>query len=135
NIQPQIDAEARFSRLIETSFVGLTINDARGNITYMNPSLLQLLGYEKHEVEDGNMRWEDLTPPEFAAADTEAARQLSATGTCQPYEKMNIARDGRRIPILIGATCMRDASGASTEIAAFILDLTNLKRAETALIQ
>jgi len=135
NIQPQIEAEARFSHLIETSFVGLTISDARGYITYMNPSLLQLLGYEKHEVEGGKMKWKDLTPPEFAAADAEAARQLSSTGICQPYEKVNIARDGRRIPILIGGTCLRDDSGASTEIAAFILDLTHLKRAETALIQ
>lgn len=135
NIQPQVDAEARFSHLIETSFVGLTISDANGNITYMNPSLLKLLGYEKHEVEDGKMSWRDLTPPEFAALDAEATRQLAATGTCQPYEKVNIARDGRRIPILVGATCMRDDSGASTENAAFILDLTYLKRAETALIQ
>ena len=133
NIQPQIDAEARFSHLIETSFVGLTISDADGNITYMNPSLLQLLGYQSHEVE--GMSWKQLTPPEFAAVDAEAARQLSATGTCQPYEKVNIARDGRRIPILVGATSMRDDSGASTEIAAFILDLTNLRRAESALIQ
>jgi PAS domain S-box-containing protein len=135
NIQPQIDAEARFSRLIETSFVGLSIADANGTITYMNPSLLKLLGYEKHEVESGNMHWKDLTPPEFAAADAVAHRQLMATGVCQPYEKVNIARDGRRVPILVGATCMRDDAGVSTENAAFILDLTNLKRAESALIQ
>jgi PAS domain S-box-containing protein len=135
NIQPQIDAEARFSRLIETSFVGLSISDTNGKITYMNPSLLKLLGYDKQDIESGNMRWQDLTPPEFAAADAEAARQLSASGVCQPYEKVNIARDGRGIPILVGATCMRDESGVSTENACFILDLTHLKRAESALIQ
>ncbi|MEO6983372.1 MAG: PAS domain-containing protein, partial [Edaphobacter sp.] len=135
NIQPQVDAEARFSHLIETSFVGLTISGPDGTITYMNPSMLKLLGYEKHEVESGAMSWKNLTPPEFADADAEADRQLSATGTCQPYEKVNIARDGRRIPILLGATSMRDDSGASTQIAAFILDLTNLKRTESALIQ
>ena len=135
NIQPQIDAEARFSRLIETSFVGLSISDATGTITYMNPSLLKLLGYKKHEVDSGKMRWKDLTPPEFAAADAVADRELTATGVCQPYEKVNIARDGRRVPILVGATCIRDESGVKTENACFILDLTNLKRAESALIQ
>jgi PAS domain S-box-containing protein len=135
NIQPQVDAETRFRRLIETSFVGLCISEPNGTITYMNPSLLNLLGYDRNEVESGKMSWKDLTPPEFAAIDAEAARQLTATGICQPYEKVNIARDGRRIPILVGATCMRDDSGISTENACFILDLTNLKRAESALIQ
>jgi PAS domain S-box-containing protein len=135
NIQPQVDAEARFSRLIETSFVGLCISDPDSTITYMNPSLLRLLGYEKSDVDSGTMRWKDLTPPEFAAADAEADRQLATTGICQPYEKVNISRDGHRIPILVGATCMRDDSGARTENACFILDLTNLKRAEAALIQ
>jgi PAS domain S-box-containing protein len=135
NIQPQIDAEARFSRLIETSFVGLSISNADGTITYMNPTLLKLLGYEKHEVDSGRMRWKDLTPPEFASLDVEADRQLTATGICQPYEKENIARNGRRIPILVGATCIRDESGAKTENACFILDLTHIKRAEAALIQ
>jgi PAS domain S-box-containing protein len=135
NIQPQIEAETRFSRLIETSFVGLCISNPDSTITYMNPSLLKLLGYEKSDVDSGTMRWRDLTPPEFAAADAEADRQLTTTGICQPYEKVNIARDGRRIPILVGATCMRDDSGARTENAAFILDLTHLKRAEAALIQ
>jgi PAS domain S-box-containing protein len=134
NIQPQISAEVRFSRLIETSFVGVSISDAIGNITYMNPSLLSLLGYERSEVV-GRMRWQDLTPPEFTAVDAEADRQLTATGVCLPYEKVNIARDGRRVPILVGATCIRDESGAKTENAAFILDLTNVKRAETALVQ
>ncbi len=128
NIQPQISAEARFSRLIETTFVGVSIADASGNITYMNPSLLKLLGYEKSEVV-GRMHWQDLTPPEFAPLDAEADRQLTATGVCQPYEKVNIARDGRRIPILCGATCIHG------ENAAFILDLSDRKRAETALIQ
>ena len=134
NIQPQISAENRFSRLIETSFVGVSISDAAGNITYMNPSLLRLLGYELNEVV-GRLRWQDLTPPEFAPLDAEADRQLTATGVCQPYEKVNIARDGRRIPILVGATCIRDESGAKTENAAFLLDLTARKRAESALIQ
>jgi PAS domain S-box-containing protein len=134
NIQPQISAEVRFSRLIETSFVGVSIANASGNITYMNPSLLKLLGYERSEVV-GRMRWQDLTPPEFAPLDAEADRQLTATGVCQPYEKVNIARDGRRIPILVGATCIRDETGAKTENAAFILDLSDRKRAESALIQ
>jgi PAS domain S-box-containing protein len=135
NIQPQIAAEARFSRIIETSFVGLCISNADSTITYMNPSLLKLLGYEKHDVESGRMSWKNLTPPEFAALDAEADRQLNATGICQPYEKVNIARDGRRVPILVGATCIRDESGAKTENACFILDLSHLKRAESALIQ
>ncbi|MFZ1930175.1 MAG: sensor histidine kinase, partial [Candidatus Sulfotelmatobacter sp.] len=53
-------------------------------------------------------------------------------GRCEVYEKVYIAKDGRRVPILIGAATI-DAARSEPEIAAFVTDLTPLKAAEGAL--
>jgi len=58
--------------------------------------------------------------------------QLRVTGRCDVYEKAYIARDGRRIPILIGASIL-EPSASDPEVAAFVTDLTPLKMAEAAL--
>lgn len=48
------------------------------------------------------------------------------------YEKAYIAKDGTRVPILIGAVII-DSPGDEPQVAAFVTDLTPLKTAEEAL--
>ena len=73
-----------------------------------------------------------FTPPEYAEADARAVEQLRASGRCDVYEKAYIAKNGRRVPILIGAAII-GPSDTDPEIAAFVTDLTPLKIAEEAL--
>jgi PAS domain S-box-containing protein len=126
-------SESRFRRLVETSSIGINIGDLQGRISYINPSLLKLLGYTKEEVKRGELRWDQLTPPEYSDADHRAVEQLRTRGTCQPYEKVYLAKDGHRVPILLGATDISEQPDGPTEIAAFVTDLTQLKQAESAL--
>lgn len=127
------ESEARFRRLIETASVGINIGDLSGGLTYMNPSLLNLLGYTKEEVENGQVRWNEITPSEYAQFDARATEQLRTSGTCQPYEKVYLAKDGRRVSVLVGASDISEAHSGKEEIAAFVTDLTQLKQTELAL--
>ena len=122
-------SETRFRQLAETSTFGLVIGDFEGNVFHFNPTVRDLLGYTEEDVAAGLVRWDRLTPPEFASVDAQAVRQLAATGRCTPYEKAYVAKDGRRVPILVGASLLESADGR-TEVAAFILDLTERKRRE-----
>jgi PAS domain S-box-containing protein len=129
-------SEERFRLLIDQASVGIVIGDLGGSLTYMNPTLLRGLGYTREEMEDGTIRWDELTPPEYAQADRQAIQELQTTGVAQPYQKVYIARDGRHIPLLVGA--VRIPSQEMTdheEIAVFLTDLSSQKQAETALIQ
>ena len=129
-------SEVRFRRLVETAGVGVLIGDMNGGITYINPTLEKLLGYDAEDVIQGLVRWDVLTPPEFAESDREAMEQLRDRGSAVPYEKAYVAKDGRRVPVLLGATMLPESTaGEPAKVAVFVTDLSSLKRTETALMQ
>ena len=129
-------SEERFRRLIESASVGLLIGDLKGGISYINPTLLKLLGYTSDEVVNGAIQWSNLTPPEFADRDALAVEQLGKSGTADPYEKVYLGKDGRRIPLLVGATMITAPDDSSeTSVAVFLTDLSQQKLAEGALVQ
>ncbi|MFT4112902.1 PAS domain S-box protein [Silvibacterium sp.] len=130
-------SEERFRQLVGRAGIGINIGDASGNLTYINPAMLQLIGYTREEVERGDIRWSDITPPEFKDADNNAIRQLREHGIAEPYEKVYIAKDGRRIPVLLHAANIPCLSGDSSQedIAVFFTDLTQQKRSEAVLLQ
>jgi PAS domain S-box-containing protein len=124
-------AAKRFSSLVEANPFGMVIGSLAGDLRYVNPAFLGTLGYSQAEVSAGQVRWDHLTPPEYSAADAGAVEQLRATGRCDVYEKVYLAKDGRRVPILLGASTIGPSAG-ELEIAAFVTDLTPLKIAQEA---
>ncbi len=128
-------SENRFRRLIEEANVGVVIGNLKGNLSYLNPATLKLLGYTKEDVESGQVHWDKLTPPEFAERDKKAIEELMQFGKAEPYEKAYFSKDGGRIPLLVGATLLADMDGGEPEVAVFLADLTALRRVEDALLQ
>ena len=119
----------RFRHMAETSKLGLVFADLDGGVSYANLAMLELLEYSKADLEAGLLRWDRITPPEFAALDAEAVRQIKASGTCAPFEKVYLTKSGKRIPVLIGASLVQSTSGHE-EVAAFVVDLTERKQSE-----
>lgn len=131
------NSEERFRHLIENATVCINISDIYGQISYCNPTLLRLLGYSADDLASGRLRWDELTPPEFAEADSFATAQLLATGSCDPYEKAYRACDGRLIPLLVGMFMLpsTDSQRPPEQVAVFLTDLTSQKQTEAALMQ
>jgi two-component system cell cycle sensor histidine kinase/response regulator CckA len=124
-------SERRFRRLVESSTFGIILGDTKGAISYANSAWLAMLGYSAEELVAGGVRWDALTPPEFAPRDAAAAEQIRAAGVCAPYEKVFVAKDGRRVPVLIGA-CALERDAAEPVVAAFVTDLTATRQMEAA---
>jgi two-component system cell cycle sensor histidine kinase/response regulator CckA len=122
-------SEWRFRRLVESSTFGIILGDTRGAISYANPAWLSMLGYSAEELAAGAVRWDKLTPPEFASLDAAAADEIRSAGVCALYEKVFVAKDGRWVPVLIGA-CALERNGGEPLVAAFVTDLTASKRME-----
>jgi len=121
------EREAKIRRLVDANVVGVLIGDLEGRIFEANDAFLQMLGYARDDVTSGRLRWTELTPPEWMPASQRAVTQLKATGTCEVFEKEYFRRDGGRVPALVAAAVIE---GTATQTVAFVVDLTERKRAE-----
>lgn len=128
-------SENRFRRLIEDANVAVVLADLSGKLSYLNPATLKLLGYTGKDVESGQLRLDELTPPEFDARDRQAADELAQFGKASTYEKAYVSKSGTKIPMLVDATRLADMEGEKREVAVFLADLTALRRTEEALMQ
>src|SRR5215831_19059004 len=123
------DREAKIRRLVDSNIIGIFFA-RQGRIVDANDAFLRILGYERDEIAWGQLRWADLSPPERRERDLLTRALLDSTGVVPPFEKEYFRKDGSRVPVLIGAALV--TKGAEEGIA-FVLDLTERKRAEEAL--
>jgi PAS domain S-box-containing protein len=124
--------ECKIRRLVDSNIIGIFIWAKDGRITDANEAYLRIIGYDRGDLIAGRLNWRELTPPEWHEADNNRVAQLEATGTAQPYEKEYFRKDGRRVPVLVGAAVFE---GSSAEGVGFVLDLTDRKRVERAYAQ
>jgi PAS domain S-box-containing protein len=124
------EREARIRRLVESNIIGIMIGDSRGHIIDANDAFLEMLGYSRDDVIAGRIRWTKLTPAEWAPADQAALAQMSATGSCKPFEKEFFHKDGLRVPVLVGGAFFENKRD---EGVVFVIDMTDRKRAEDKL--
>ena len=62
-----------------------------------NDVLLRMLGYTRADLEAGLLRSGRLTPPEYGPADAIARAEAQSRGSCAPYEKEFLRKDGSRL--------------------------------------
>ena len=122
--------EAKVRRLVEANVVGIVMWNLEGAITGANDAFLRMVQYDRQELASGRVRWTDLTPDEWRGQDEDALVDLRTTGIFQPFEKEYFRKDGSRVPVLLGGALFE---GNGNEGVAFVLDLSEQKRAERAL--
>ena len=99
-------SEYRFRSLFESNIVGMFFASNQGEILDANDRFLSMVGYSREELEAGLVRWDELTPPEYAQQDQEIIARLRNQETPEPWQKEYYRRDGSRIPVLIGVAAL-----------------------------
>jgi PAS domain S-box-containing protein len=120
-------AHGRIQRFVDANIIGIVVANAAGNIIEANDYFLRMIGFTREELEKGQIDWMTITPPEWRSTDEQAIRNLRERGVCTPYEKEYILRDGDHIPVFLALAML---PGSEEQIAAFALDLTELKQAQ-----
>jgi len=120
------EREAKIRRLVDAKVVGVLISNLEGQIIEANDAFLDMVGYSRDDLTSRLLRWTELTPPEWQAASQRAVAQLRATGIADLFEKEYVRKDGSRVPVLVAAALVGDTG----EVVAFVLNLTERKRAE-----
>ena len=122
-------SEARFRRIMESDLLGLIFWARDGRIAQANDAFLHMVGYSRAELQAGQLDWAAMTPPEYRALDEASLVEVALHGSCRPYEKEYLRRDGTRLPILIGSASFTEEPGQGV---AFVLDISERRHADAA---
>jgi PAS domain S-box-containing protein len=120
-------SEARLRTILDSNMIGIAFWDGE-RVTDANEVLLGMLGYTRADLDAGLLRRGRLTPPEYAPVDANARAEAVSRGSCTPYEKEFLRKDGSRLPALAGGALFADGGGVF-----FVLDLTELRRIQEQL--
>ena len=123
-------SEARLRQFYDSSMIGVFYYYLDGSITEANDRFLEMISYTQDDLQTGLIKWDKMIPHEYRSMDEYAITEMKAKGIATPYEKEYIRKDGSRIPIFLGAAITDDARN---EEVAFVLDVTDRKRAEEML--
>ncbi len=123
-------SESRFRNLSDSGVMGIAFPDRYGGFREGNEEFLRITGYSRSDLEAGLVRWDTMTPPEFREIDAVHIAEAARNGSCTPYEKEYIRKDGSRVPILCGYALLE---GSKDEYIGFIIDITRLREAEAEL--
>jgi len=121
--------EGKFRRLVDANILGIFIWNLEGSIIEANEAFLRMVQYSREDLLSGRLRWTDLRPQEWRERGERALAELKATGATQPFEREFFRKDGSRVPVLMGGALFQGWN----EGIAFVLDLSEQKRAEEAL--
>jgi PAS domain S-box-containing protein len=125
-LEEQREAEERFHRLYESNIIGIVSGDEE-YLLDANDVFLQMLGYTRGDLGERGLRWFDITAPEYRSLGPQTIADVIANGSCGPFEKEYLRKDGSRISVLLG--CIRLKQSPYRDLS-FVLDLTERKRLE-----
>lgn len=120
------DDRARLQRLLDANLFGVVTSTLEG-VMEANDAFLDLVGYSREDFLRHGLDWRKITPPEHVPKRIAIIEQLKDTGTCAAFEQEYIRKDGRRVPVMIGATLL---DREPLRWIAFALDLSGRKGRE-----
>ena len=119
-------SEEKFRQIVETAGEGFVLMDDHLRIVEVNDSYCHMLGYRRQEILGKTVF--DLATDEFRQFITGSRERLLAMDY-RTFEGALVAKDGRRVPVLIHGNTLRDATGGKIGNASFVADLTEQKKA------
>ncbi len=117
----------------EQPFIGmLTANPAKGTV-HVNQRFCDMVGYSKEEMQ--TLDWGSLTHPDDLA-ENQAFLDQAMRGEIDSYqmEKRYLHKDGHILYVDLAVNCVRNALGQPDYFIGMMLDITERKQAEAALL-
>jgi two-component system NtrC family sensor kinase len=117
--------------IVQSMEEGIVIEDASGNITFVNAKGAEILGYTSEELI--GRHWKTTVSPEHVAQVAEQGSQRSR-GIVSRYETILLTRDGQQVPVIISARSLFDGDNFAGVLSVF-MDITDHKRMEEYILR
>ncbi|TAG64037.1 MAG: PAS domain S-box protein [Oscillatoriales cyanobacterium] len=124
-------SEAKYRRLVETSQDMIWSVNAQGRFTFVNAAVRYIYGYEPAEMLD--RPFSDFMTPEQSRKDLQVFPCLLEGESVFQHESTHIAKDGSIKHLMFNAIALYDDSGNVLGTTGTATDITDRKRAESAL--
>jgi PAS domain S-box-containing protein len=121
-------SDAAFRALFEQEVVGVGLADVSGRIVSANQRLCDMLGYSQGELL--TLTVDDITHPESRAESQRKVEFLLQGGGSYVVEKAYTRADGAVMWGVTNVTAVRDDRGEVLSLLAFVLDVTEQRRAQ-----
>jgi len=125
--------KALIDATLSISTVGVIYFDLDGTVRDVNQAYQRMTGYGEDELRAPD-HWKAITAPEFWDLTLRSGYELRETGVTRPYSKQMLRKDGSRWWGLY-APARISGEGAHARCVCFVLDVTELKEAETRLAE
>jgi PAS domain S-box-containing protein len=128
------DTERHFQSWFEDAPVACHEVDRQGVLLCVNQAECELLGFSAQEM-IGRPIWDFMAPEDREKTRTGLLQRIADEQPLVPLEREYKRRDGSSVIMEIHQKRVRDAAGRPTGLRTFLLDITQRKRAETALAE
>lgn len=120
--------------ILRSSADAIVVVDRDNVIRSWNRGAELIFGYSEDEAV-GNPKSMLLSPELVRAGEVERFQQrIEKDGYVTGYETEGLTKDGRRIPLSVTSTLIRDAEGRAVGRCSILRDLTAIKRLQTELV-
>ena len=122
----------RFRSIFDHAPIGVAMVSLEGRYLQVNRSLCEILGYTEEELQA--LTWQEITHPDDLAASSAYARRI-VEGEFPKYhlDKRFLHADGHTVWASLSVSLVRDSEGEPLYFVSQIQDVTERKRAESAL--
>jgi len=122
---------SRLAAIVESTDDAILSKDLHGTILSWNPGAQRLLGYSAEEAIGRLVTI--IIPPERTEEEDRILARIIAGEQVAPYETERLTKDGSRRAVSLTVSPLRDGNGNVIGASKILRDITERKRAETAL--
>jgi PAS domain S-box-containing protein len=123
-------SEERYRKIIEIAEEGVWMMDAEGYTSFVNPRMMQMLGYRYREF-IGRHFFEFLENESIKDAEEYLERRQQ--GISEQAEFAFLRKDGKAVNVLINSSSLKDADGDFIGVLCMVSDITARKAANAKL--
>lgn len=128
-----LEAKARLAAIVESSGNAIATKNLNGVVQTWNAGAERMFGYRAEEIVGKHITV--IFPPERLAEEDPILERIRSGQPMEHLETVRVAKNGRRIPVSVSISPIKDAEGNVIGASKFIRDISDVVAAREALLE